>query len=179
MMPSAAQWLALRSLLGLAVLGSFSFLSLLLSQSLLGPLQLANGLRGAGLLGNWSRRRRGTGTGVGQYMMIAIVVIGSINTLISVYGTVEILTQRILKYVETQILEVNPEDRRRAKEQQMETWWRRWLRERRYRSRNGWQEVWARMMIRLRIEWVGLKRRWTVWKDSMIHGLDQELDERI
>lgn len=112
-------------------------------------------------------------------MMIAIVVIGSINTLISVYGTVEILTQRILKYVETQILEVNPEDRRRAKEQQMEAWWRRWLRERRYRSRNGWQEVWARMMIRLRIEWVGLKRRWTVWKDSMIHGLDQELDERI
>lgn len=50
MMPSAAQWLALRSLLGLAVLGSFSFLSLLLSLSLFGPLQLANGLRGAGLL---------------------------------------------------------------------------------------------------------------------------------
>lgn len=181
MMPPAAQWVALRSLMGLAVLGSFSFLSLLLSLSLFGPLQLANGLRGAGLLGNWSRRRRGTGTGVGQYMMIAIVVIGSINTLISVYGTVEILTQRILKYVETQILEVNPEDRRKAKEERAEVWWRRWIRERRYRSRNGWEEVWARFLIRVRIELRGMKRRWEVWKDLMVHGLDHEVDvdERI
>lgn len=178
-MPTSLQWLALRSLMGIAVMGSFSFLSLLLSLSLFGPLQLANGLRGAGLLGNWSRRRRGAGTGVGQYMMIAIVVIGSLNTLLSVYGTVQVLTQRILKYVETQILEVNPEDRRRAREQKIEKWWRKWLREKRYKSRSGWEEVWARSLIRFRIEMRGLKRRWDIWKDRMVLGLDHELDERI
>lgn len=178
-MPVPAQWVVVRSLLGLAVLGSFSFLSLLLSLSLFGPLQLANGLRGAGLLGNWTRRRRNAGAGVGQYMMIAIVVIGSINTLVSVYRTVEVLTQRILKYVETQILEVNPEDRRKAREGHVEAWWKRWMREERYRTRLGWQEVWARLLIRLRSEIRGVKRRWDVWKASMALGVDADMiDER-
>jgi hypothetical protein len=182
-LPDWVQWMGVRFLLGMAVLGSFSFLSLLISLSLFGPLQLANGLRGVGFLGNWTRRRRNTGTGVGQYMMIAIVLIGSINTLISVYHTVEGITERILKYVETQILEVNPEDRRKAKERKEEVWWKRWLKEKRYTTRIGWHEVWYRLMIRLRNELRGVKERWTRWKTAWALGIDEamleELDERI
>lgn len=179
-MPGVVQWTVVRSLLGLAVLGSFSFISLLFSLSLFGPIQLANGLRGAGLLGNWSRRRRNAGTGVGQYMMIAIVVIGSLNTLVSVYHSVQYFTQRILKYVETQILEVNPEDRRKAREAHVQAWYVRWIKEKRYRTRMGWEEIWHRLLIKVRNEVRDLKRRFERWKAAMALGVDEDmLDERI
>jgi hypothetical protein len=182
-LPGSVQWLGVRFLLGMAVLGSFSFLSLLISLSLFGPLQLANGLRGVGFLGNWTRRRRNTGTGVGQYMMIAIVLIGSINTLISVYHAVEGITQRLLKYVETQILEVNPEDRRKAKERKEEVWWKRWIKEKRYATRQGWQELWHRLVIRIKNEMRGVKEKLIRWKTTWALGIDNadfdELDERI
>jgi hypothetical protein len=116
-------------------------------------------------------------------MMIAIVLIGSVNTLISVYHTVETVTQRMLKYVETQILEVNPEDRRKAKERRVQAWWKRWLKEKRYTRLNGWQEVWVRLSIEFRLQLTGLKEKFTRWKTAWALGVDEdmlyEVDERI
>jgi len=182
-LPDSVQWLSVRFLLGMSVLGSFSFISLLFSLSLFGPIQLMNGLRGAGILGGWTSRRRNAGTGVGQYMMIVIVLIGSIKTLFSVYHTVEALTQRLLKYVETQILEVNPEDRREAKRRKVEAWWKRWIREKRYTRRDGWQEIWFRIVVRLQLEWRSTKEKWTRWKTAWALDVDEDMldgvDERI
>jgi hypothetical protein len=137
--------LVIRFLVGLAVLGSLSFLSLLLSLSLFAPLQIFNGFRGAGLFRRYTRRDGdGTGgTGLGQIMIIIFVLIGAANTLVRVYDGVKGLTRKVLMFVETQILEVNPDERRRAreKERKVEGWWARWVRERRFRSRRGWWEV--------------------------------------
>lgn len=157
-----------RFLLGLAVLGSMSFLSLLLSLSLFAPLQLVNGLRGAGILGNWGRRRQGgnggSGSSLGQFMIFAIILIGAANTLIGVYRTVERWTQLCLKYVETQILEVNPEDRRREREKtrarREESWARRWVREGRWRRLNGWRELCFRGWLRVRLAITAVRDRW-------------------
>lgn len=144
--------LVIRFLLGLAVLGSLSFLSLLLSLSLFAPLQIFNGFRGAGLFRRHARREGGggstNGTGLGQIMIITFVLIGAANTLISVYGGVQGLTRRLLMFVETQILEVNPDDRRKAQEngraRKMESWWSRWVREGRWRRPRGWYELGVR-----------------------------------
>jgi hypothetical protein len=143
--------LGVRFILGIAVLGSLSFLSLLLSLSLFAPLQLANGFRGAGLF-NFGRRNRtrGDGTAIGQIMIIIFVLIGAANTLVQVYGAVEAMTQRLLRYVETQILEVNPEERRRAQRdraRRRDRWYMRWWRENRWATRQGWEEIGIRLRI--------------------------------
>lgn len=176
-LPDFVQWLVVRFLLGLSVLGSFSFITLLFSLPLFGPMQIANGLRSSGIFGKWARRGRneGTGVGVGQLMMIAIVIIGSIKTLFSVYHTVERLTHRLLKYVETQILEVNPQDRAEARKRKNETWRKRWIREKRYMNREGWQEIRFRLWLGLKGELSGLKQRFQRWKAAWALGVDEDM----
>ncbi|WVQ92980.1 hypothetical protein IAU59_000042 [Kwoniella sp. CBS 9459] len=168
--------LVIRFLLGIAVMGSMSFLSLLLSLSLFGPLQLANGLRGAGFLGNFGGVRRriradtttagaGRGPSIGTIMVVGLVVIGAINSMVQVYRGVQSLTGRLLKYVETQILEVNPhelrkERLRREKErgERARRWWIHWLREKRWMKVVGWKEVYVRARFRLMGLIEGIKR---------------------
>ena len=89
--------LVIRFLLGLAVLGSLSFLSLLLSLSLFAPPQIFNGFRGAGLFRRSARRNgdASSGTGLGQIMIIVFVIIGALNTLVRVYDGVQGLTRRM------------------------------------------------------------------------------------
>ena len=98
----------IRFLIGLALLGSLSFLSLLLSVSLFAPFQLYNGLRQTGIFRRTARRDGSNGTGLGQIMFVAFVAIGAVNTLVGVYKGVQSMTRRVLMFVETQILEVNP-----------------------------------------------------------------------
>lgn len=161
--------LAIRFLLGLAILGSLSFLSLLLSLSLFAPFQLANGLRGTGVFNSLNRRARaaaggraavaggGGGTPAGQLMIIIFVLVGAANTVSQVYRLVRAGTERALKYVETQILEVNPEDRRLARQRTRENrrnrrakWYRVWWREKRWATRQGWEEVRVRLYMAAR-----------------------------
>ena len=158
--------LIIRFLLGLAVLGSLSFLSFLLSLSLLAPLQIFNGFRGAGLFRRTARRNgEGTngGTGLGQIMIVIFVLIGAVNTLVRVYEGVQSLTRRVLMFVETQILEVNPDERRRAREKRKEGWWSRWVREGRWRRLSGWMELgsrgWVEGRERFRVGWERWRER--------------------
>ncbi|WWC90975.1 uncharacterized protein L201_005914 [Kwoniella dendrophila CBS 6074] len=154
--------LSIRFLLGLAMLGSMSFLSLLLSLSLFGPLQLLNGLRGFGFLGRRFRNTRNSGnlnssssTSIGTIMIIGLVLIGAINTLIQFYNLITIATQKLLLYVETQILEVNSEEikkeRRRKQKEKLkrdsEKWYIRWIKDGQYRSSEGWKEIIIRLSI--------------------------------
>ena len=143
----------IRFLLGLAVLGSLSFLSLILSMSLFAPLQVFNGFRTAGL-GIFRRHRRdgaSDGTGFGQVVIIIFVLIGAANTLVRVYSGLQLLTERLLFYVETQILEVNSDERRTAREKSREVlWWRRWVKEGRWKRRDGWREVGWRGWVTLK-----------------------------
>jgi protein-S-isoprenylcysteine O-methyltransferase Ste14 len=155
--------LGIRFLLGLAVLGSLSFLSLLLSLSLFAPLQLANGLRGTGIF----TRRRGNGNGnggtpAGQIMIVLFVLIGAANTLVKVYRLNERITQRLLMYVETQILEVNPAERRGRARERRRKWYVIWWKEGRWARREGWEEVRVRLWMGAR-EGLGpvWERMWT------------------
>ena len=143
--------LVVRFLLGLAVLGSLSFLSLLLSLSLFAPLQIFNGFRGAGLFRRQVRRNGDatSGTGLGQIMIVVFVIIGALNTLVRVYNGVQGLTRRALMFVETQILEVNSNDRRQAREKSQGGWWYRWVSEGRWRTRRGLNEVFVRYWLQL------------------------------
>ncbi|ORX39388.1 hypothetical protein BD324DRAFT_619492 [Kockovaella imperatae] len=158
-------WLGIRFLLGLAVMGSFSFLSMLISFSLFGPLQIINSFRGIGFFRNF--RRRTEGRSINQVVIIAFVLIGTIRTLFQVYGWVKRQTHRMLVYVETQILEVNSEDRRKAREEAIRereaSWTRRWWRERRYNTWRGWWEMLLRVSILLKIratdKWEAFKAR--------------------
>ena len=147
----------LRLLLGIATLGSMSFITLLISLSLLGPLQLANGFRlGGGWLRSFTHRQRGTGTNtVSQWLMIVIVLIGAANTLFSVYRLVEKLAHRALVYLETQILEVNSEEVRKS--QARPTWIGMWWRQGRWRTLGGWWELIMRA-------WVDARGRWERWR---------------
>ncbi|WWD06973.1 hypothetical protein V865_005070 [Kwoniella europaea PYCC6329] len=170
--------LAVRYLLGLATLGSMSFLSLLLSLSLFGPLQLMNGLRGFGFLGNFARRRTGAGGGggggggegrlsVGTIMMIILVLVGAVNTLIQFYNGLQILTQKLLIYVETQILEVNSDEihkrrreqrKKREEAKMVETWWIRWIKDGQYKRLDGYKELAVRFSLALDRLWERVKR---------------------
>jgi hypothetical protein len=141
--------LAVRFLLGLAVLGSLSFLSLAFSLSLFVPLQMANGFGNLRVFGRARRARGGTGESAGgarQIMIIVVVLIGAVNTLLAVYKRLEKTTQTGLMYLETQILEVNPDERREAREKRErgDGWWWEWLREKRFLTVGGWQVVGVR-----------------------------------
>lgn len=151
--------LVVRFFLGLAVLGSLSFISLSISLSLFGPLQLANALRG-GFLGSWGRRRlarNGRDGGIGTVIVVLLVVIGAINTLRQAYEGVGRLAIKLLKYLETQVLEVNPDEIRRNTRPSSETWRAIWHEQWTW---NGWKELGYRCYIRVE-RW--LRSIWALW----------------
>ncbi|ODN97267.1 hypothetical protein L198_03830 [Cryptococcus wingfieldii CBS 7118] len=161
--------IAIRSLLGIALLGSMSFLSLSISMSLFGPLQLANALRG-GFLGSWGRRRLARGGRGGAAIVVALVAIGTLNTLRQVYRRVGRLATRLLKYVESQILEVNPDEEREGERRRMarrEKWLRQWLVERRWGTVHGWKEAGYRGWITARGWWDD------IWEDVAVDAHDE------
>ncbi len=85
------QPLLTRLSLGFSLVGALSFVSLLISSSLLGPFQLMNNVRigrGGGIFG-WTRRRRvGDGVGVGSVIVVMAVCMGAIRFVRSVPGAV-------------------------------------------------------------------------------------------
>ncbi|WWC63778.1 uncharacterized protein I303_106383 [Kwoniella dejecticola CBS 10117] len=156
--------LVVRSLLGLAMLGSMSFMSLIITLPLFGPLQLLNGLRGFGFLGRRFGRRTANAAGgggngntsIGSIMVVILVLIGAANTMVQFYRLVSRLTQRLLLYVETQILEVNSEEiraQRKKKEKEerekrkRERWYVRWVKDGQYKRIDGWKEVFVRFSL--------------------------------
>lgn len=152
----------IRLILGLSVLGSLSFLSLLASLSLFAPLQLAYTLWGTGLFrGPLENLRRRAGK-AGGVLVIAAVVIGIANSLVGVYDLVHAVSRKLLAFVETQILEVNPEEARLAREaaERQPHWFNTWITERRWRRLAGWYEVmlrlweWAKEVGRASVAWV-------------------------
>ncbi|EAL19949.1 hypothetical protein CNBF2760 [Cryptococcus deneoformans B-3501A] len=152
--------LFVRFFLGLAVLGSLSFISLSISLSLFGPLQLANALRG-GFIGSWGRRRlarNGRDGGIGTVIVVILVVIGAINTLRQVYEGVGRLAIKLLKYLETQILEVNPDEIRRSTRPTGERSRAIWYEQ--LRTWNGWKEMGYRCYTRVE-GW--LQSLWAFW----------------
>lgn len=147
--------LVIRFILGLALLGSISFLTLLGSLSLFAPLQLIHTLRGTGLFDGIRRRMSGRN---GTILVVTFVLIGIFNSIVQVYDIVQSLTLKMLRYVETQIVEVNsPEGLRARQEQHVPGWWGRWWAERRWRTMRGWYEVWLR-------GWVNVKERVRQWR---------------
>ncbi|KAL0247736.1 hypothetical protein I308_103814 [Cryptococcus tetragattii IND107] len=151
--------LVVRFVLGLAVLGSLSFISLSISLSLFGPLQLANALRG-GFLGSWGRRRlarNGRDGGIGTVIVVVLVVIGAINTLRQAYEGVGRLAIKLLKYLETQVLEVNPDEIRRNTRPSNERWRAIWHEQWTW---NGWKELGYRCYIMVE-GW--LRSIWALW----------------
>lgn len=85
----------IRLILGMALLGSLSFLSLLASLSLFAPLQLMHTLRGTGMFEGFRRRMQASGQG--SIIIIVFVVIGLVNSIVTVYDVVQALTLRGLK----------------------------------------------------------------------------------
>lgn len=145
-----------RFLLGLAVMGSISFLTLLGSLSLFAPLQLMHTLRGTGIFDGIRRRLSGRN---GTILVVAFVLVGIFNSIVQVYDFVQGITLRLLRYVETQIVEVNSPEGRRAEmaRQAPAGWWERWWAERRWRNARGWYEVGLR-------GWVNVKERARQWR---------------
>lgn len=173
--------IGIRFILGLAVLGSFSFIGLLFSVSLYGPFHIFNTLRGIGMFRGWTRGRGeggGRRGGLGQAVIVLFVLIGTLNTLWSVYKAVNGITQRILVIVEAQILEVNPEMRQQEKERRerrrREGWFRRWVRAGGWKTGWGWWEL----LVRASYALIGaLKHRWAVAKEGWNRGWDLEGNE--
>ncbi|KAL1405146.1 hypothetical protein Q8F55_008771 [Vanrija albida] len=157
-------WFLLRFTLGIAALGSLSFLSLLISLSLFAPLQLVHTFRGTGIFDGLRNRLRGRG----YLLVVAMVAIGVFNSIVQVYDVVQAVSMSGLQYVETQILEVNADTP--AERTAPPTWRQRWWQERRWRTMRGWYE----MVVRA---WVWAKEKVRVWRAAtqarMRVGLEQ------
>ncbi|TXT04950.1 hypothetical protein VHUM_04033 [Vanrija humicola] len=148
---NAVMWFLFRFMLGIAALGSLSFLSLLISLSLFAPLQLVHTFRGTGIFDGLRNRLRGRG----YLIVVAMVLIGVFNSIVQVYDVVQAVTMTGLQYVETQILEVNADAP--AERQAPPTWRQRWLADRRWRTMQGWYEVLTRF-------WLWLKESVRAWR---------------
>lgn len=168
--------LGVRFILGLAVMGSFSFITLIFSVSLFGPFHMFNTVRGLGLFRNWARRDNGNARGgrgnIGQAMIILFVMIGTLNTLWSVYRMMHRVTQRMLIWMEAQILEVNPDERQKERERQKrksrEGYLMRWVRLGRWKEFWGWWELVVRLCY---AAWDGVKERWKKTKEGWSRGI--------
>lgn len=149
----------IRIILGLSVLGSLSFLSLLASLSLFAPLQLVYTLWGTGIFRGPLENLRRRAPNAGGILVIAAVIIGIANSVVGVYDLVRAISRKLLAYVETTILEVNPEEARLAREaaERQPHWFDTWIAERRWRRLAGWYEVMVRLW-----EWVKDVSRGTV-----------------
>ncbi|BEJ18129.1 hypothetical protein CspHIS471_0704060 [Cutaneotrichosporon sp. HIS471] len=152
----------IRLILGLSVLGSLSFLSLLASLSLFAPLQLVYTIFGTGVFRGPLENIRRRAPNVGGILVILAVAIGVVNSIVSVYDVVRAIARKLLTYVETQILEVNPEQARLAREAaaRQPHWFDTWVAERRWRRIRGWYEVWVRL-------WVWMKEAWQAGMASL------------
>lgn len=93
---NAIMWFLFRFMLGIAALGSLSFLSLLVSLSLFAPLQLVHTFRGTGIFDGLRNRLRGRG----YLLVVAMVLIGVFNSIVQVYDVVQAITMSGLQWVE-------------------------------------------------------------------------------
>jgi hypothetical protein len=138
-----------RLILGLSVLGSISGLTLIASLSLFAPLQILHVLRGSGVLPGL-RRRLNSRSPAATLLTVAFVAVGVLNSIVQVYDGLQGITQRVLRFVETQIVEVHAPGAAQPPRAMHPGWWERWWAERRWRTAAGWREV------RLRA-WIGAK----------------------
>ena len=169
-MSTLAVGILVRLILGLSILGSLSGVMLLASLSLFAPLQIIYALRGTGIF-NGLRRRLNSRNGT--ILIIAFVLVGIVNSIVQVYDLVQGLTSRALRYVETQIVEVeSPEARASNRRRHQPGWWERWWAERRWRRAEGWAEV------RLRA-WIATKEWARQWKASVEAAARGEMEERV
>ena len=168
--------MGVRFILGLAVMGSFSFFTLIFSVSIQGPFQIFNTIQGVRIVRNWLRRDNGNaraGRGnFGQAIIILFVMIGTLNTLYGVYRVMRRMTQRLLVWMEAQILEVNPDERQKEREKQQrqrqESYFRRWVRLGRWKEAWGWWELVVRMCYSIINS---AKERWRKTKEGWARGL--------
>lgn len=98
--PGLIKRLIARFILGLSALGIISFLQLLISMSLLAPLQV--------IRNTWLRRRRGEGAaeGLGVVVIVVFVLIGAARAVMQVYKLTNTLAKMILSRAELAILDV-------------------------------------------------------------------------
>ena len=167
--------LGIRFILGLAVLGSFSFFTLVFSISLDGPFRIFNTIQGFRFVRNWMRRDNGNAgrarANFGQSMIILFVLIGTLNTLWGVYRLMHRVTHRMLIWMEAQILEVNPDERQKERERQdkrrREGYLVRWIRLGRWKEFWGWWELAVRACYALLNS---AKERWRKTKEGWARG---------
>jgi len=127
-----------RFILGLAVVGSFSFVNFLYGTALMLPLRI------------WGRRRRGDNARDTYAMVVLIfLLIGLARALYKTYGVTRTIAAAWLKRFETAILEVAPEDDtdgRRAQDANLQRRLRRMVNDFRWRcirySRGVWETIW-------------------------------------
>ncbi|CED84951.1 Protein involved in mRNA turnover and stability [Phaffia rhodozyma] len=105
---SALTSLVNRFLLGLSLVGSVSFLSLMFSMSLLPMLSMFNIFPGIAT----GRRRIRTVENtprIGAFLIVGFVTVGSVRTFLSLYKTLSFFSMYLLARAETAILEVRPD----------------------------------------------------------------------
>lgn len=129
----------LRFLLGVALLGALSALSLLGSLRLLAPLQLLYTISLSGVV-DLSAALDVVGGSRG--IIVAFVLMGVANSIVQVYDALHACAMFGLRFVESEIVE--PTREQVTQTQEARTWGRRWLQARKWRSVEGWQEVWRR-----------------------------------
>ncbi|PVF98302.1 hypothetical protein CPB86DRAFT_705462 [Serendipita vermifera] len=105
--PRVTFWARLlrKFMLGLSLVGILSFLNLLITMSLFGPLQIARA--------RWIRGGRRDGGGVrdiGTIIIIIFVAIGIVRALYGIYTMTKMLAQFLLLRAENAILEVHDDD---------------------------------------------------------------------
>lgn len=129
----------LRFLLGVALLGALSALSLLGSLRLLAPLQLIYTISLSGVI---SLDPVLSALGGSRSIIVGFVLLGVANSIVQVYDALHACAMFGLRFVESEIVE--PTREQVTQTQEARTWGRRWLQDRKWRSVEGWQEVWRR-----------------------------------
>ena len=168
-------FLGVRFILGMAVIGSISFCSMLISMSIWGPMNLFNAVSGFSAVRRWRGGRRSDRSDLGQVVIVFLVLAGLVHTVWRFYKWLEAKTSRFLFYLEEQVLEVNPEERRRNEERRREqrklSYIRRWFRNGKWKTRLGWQEAWMRFWFHVRFAVVS---QWIRTRDAWARGLYDE-----
>lgn len=129
----------LRFLLGVALLGALSALSLLGSLRLLAPLQLLYTISLSGIVDISPALSI---VGGSRNVIVGFVLLGVANSIVQVYDALHACALFALRFTESEIVEPSREQATQRKENR--SWGRKWLRDRRWRTVDGWQEVWRR-----------------------------------